>query len=288
MTIRELQREGQERLQKAYEALKLPDTEGYTGTVEREYQKELARNLQKDGSKAANASTDQRIAGKLKTAGYSLGEIEEVIEQQSPMAVKPTQEQRQAYARSIVQKALPPRNHEYNEQSKERIIAPLTLVEIGGTRKIYGMPSEEKFFIRPKCSPQQIQSAIANLMRISIENILVYDSDDQEMPMLNNSILYLIDFTNAIGDFPCHLTIYPQLPTVDEWLSDDPERLAFISQFCALLSCEALTESDDSPDIEQGCIVLNGNGIRQEVVLDSETLINDGSFIFHSTIGENL
>lgn len=103
--IRELERETQERLKKAYEALKLPDPDGYTGTSEREYQKELARNLQKDGGKAANASTDQRIAGKLKVAGYSLDEIQKVIEQHSPMAVKPTQEQRQAYAKTVVQKA---------------------------------------------------------------------------------------------------------------------------------------------------------------------------------------
>ncbi|MFN7717289.1 MAG: hypothetical protein ACK5QS_17720 [Pseudanabaenaceae cyanobacterium] len=118
--IRELERESQERLQKAYEALRLPDPEGYTGTAEREYQKELARNLQKDGSKAANASTDQRIAGKLKVAGYSLNEIQKVIERYSPIAVKPTQEQCQAYAKTVIQKAYFPGGTNLAKQSGER------------------------------------------------------------------------------------------------------------------------------------------------------------------------
>ena len=281
--IRELERESQQRFQNAHEALRLPDPEGYTGTVEREYQKELARNLQKEGSKAANASTDQRIAGKLKVAGYSLDEIQKVIEQYSPMAVKPNQEQRQAYAKSIAQKASIPASHRYIEQSRERILAPS---EVGVTPKTHGMPCEEKFFIRPKRSPQEIQSAMANLMQTHMGNILIYDSDEQEIPTLSKSISYLIDFTNAVGDFPCHITIYPRLPAIDEWLPDDPDRLAFISQFCVLLSCEALTESDDSPNLEQGWIVLSGNGIRQEVVLDSEVLINVGAFVIRSTIGE--
>lgn len=105
MSIHEFEKESQERLNNAYKALSLPDPDGYNGTSEREYQKELARNLQNDGSKAISASMDQRIAGKLKAAGYSLGEIEEVVKQHSPMAVKPSQEQRQAYAKNVVQKA---------------------------------------------------------------------------------------------------------------------------------------------------------------------------------------
>lgn len=284
MGMHELEKEGQERLQKVYEALRLPDPDGYTGTVEREYQKELARNLQKEGNKAANASTDQRIAGKLKAAGYSLDEIKDVIEQYSPMAVKPTQEQRQAYAESIAQKALVPANHRYIEQSRERILTPS---EVRLVPKIYGMPCEEKFFIRPKLLPQEIQLAVANLMQVPIENILIYDSDYQEMPSLNKSIAYLIDFTNSLGDFPCHITIYPRLPNVDKRPPDDPERLAFISQFCALLSCEALAEGDENPDLDQGWIILKGNGTKQEVVLDGDKILDDGSFVILSTVGHN-
>ncbi|MBW4641848.1 MAG: hypothetical protein KME23_02290 [Goleter apudmare HA4340-LM2] len=123
--IRELERESQERLQKAYEALRLTDPEGYTGTAEREYQKELARNLQKEGSKAANASTDQRIAGKLKVAGYSLDEIQKVIEQYSPMAVKPSQDQSQAYAKTVIQRAYFPGGTDLAKQSGERRLEQL-------------------------------------------------------------------------------------------------------------------------------------------------------------------
>jgi hypothetical protein len=119
-----------------------------------------------------------------------------------------------------------------------------------------------------------------------VENILIYDSDEQEIPTLSKSISYLMDLTNAVGDFPCHITIYPRLPAVDERLSDDTDRLAFISQFCALLSCEALAESGDSPDLEQGWVILNGNGIRHEVILYGDAIVNDGSFIILSTNGE--
>jgi hypothetical protein len=125
--IHELERESQERFQNAYEALRLPDPDGYTGTVEREYQKELARNLQKEGSKAANASTDQRIAGKLKVAGYSLGEIQKVIEQYSPMAVKPSQDQSQAYAKTVIQRAYFPGGTDLAKQSGERRLDRLAM-----------------------------------------------------------------------------------------------------------------------------------------------------------------
>ena len=72
MSIHKLDQEIQERFQSAIASLKSPDPDDYKGTAEREYQKELARILQKEGNKAANASTDQRIAGKLKAAGYEL------------------------------------------------------------------------------------------------------------------------------------------------------------------------------------------------------------------------
>lgn len=279
--IRELERESQERLQKAYEALRLSDPEGYTGTAEREYQKDLARNLQKDGNKAANASTDQRIAGKLKAAGYNLHEIEDVIDQNSPMAVKPTQEQRQAYAKNVVQKAVIPRYNEYSKRLRE---PRLDQSELDVINKVYGMPREEKFFIRPNFTLQQIQSAVAKLMRIAVESILIYNSDEQEIPVLNDSISYLVDYSSAIGDFPCHITIYPRLPSVDERPPNDPDRLSFISQFCTLLSCEALAEGDENPDLDQGWIILKGNGTRQEVVLDGDKILDDGSFVVLSTV----
>ena len=79
MSIRKLDQEIQERIHRAIKSLKLPDPDDYRGTAEREYRKELARILQKEGNKAANASTDQLIAGKLKAVGYGLDEIEEVI-----------------------------------------------------------------------------------------------------------------------------------------------------------------------------------------------------------------
>ena len=120
MSIRQLDQENQERFQSAIASLKSPDPDDYKGTAEREYQKELARILQKEGNKAANVSTDQRIAGKLKAAGYDLSEIEEVIENHSPMAVKPTQEQRRFYAKTVVQKAQTLKGFVQEKQSEER------------------------------------------------------------------------------------------------------------------------------------------------------------------------
>lgn len=146
--IRELERESQQRFQNAHEALRLPDPEGYTGTVEREYQKELARNLQKEGSKAANASTDQRIAGKLKVAGYSLDEIQKVIERYSPMAVKPTQEQCQAYAKTVIQKAYFPGGNNLEKQFEERRLEQLgidTKVEVKQSLTQQSKDEEFKF-----------------------------------------------------------------------------------------------------------------------------------------------
>lgn len=136
--IRELERETQKRLQKAYEALRLPDPEGYTGTVEREYQKELARNLQKDGIKAANASTDQLIVGKLKAAGFNLNEIEKIIEQCSPMAVKPIPEQCQIYAKTIIQKAYFPTSIKLEKQLEEH-----RLDQLGIETKVRLLPENE-------------------------------------------------------------------------------------------------------------------------------------------------
>ncbi len=120
MSIRQLDQENQERFQSAIASLQSPDPDDYKGTAEREYQKELARILQKEGNKAANSSTDQRIAGKLKAAGYDLSEIEEVIKNYSPMAVKPTQEQRRFYAKSVVQKAQIFKGVVQEKQSGER------------------------------------------------------------------------------------------------------------------------------------------------------------------------
>jgi hypothetical protein len=131
VSIRQLDQENQERFQSAIASLKSSDPDDYKGTAEREYQKELARILQKEGNKAANASTDQRIAGKLKAAGYDLSEIEEVIENHSPMAVKPTQEQRRFYAKSVVQKA----SFLKNTQG-ERILGEHRLDHLGMATKI--------------------------------------------------------------------------------------------------------------------------------------------------------
>jgi hypothetical protein len=63
-------------------------------------------------------------------------------------------------------------------------------------------------------------------------------------------------------------------------LADDPERLAFISKFCAVLSGEALVEIE-SEEVEQGWLLLNSNGIKGEVILD-ERIMSDGSFIINS------
>jgi hypothetical protein len=120
VSIHKLDQEIQERFQSAIASLKSPDPDDYKGTAEREYQKELARILQKEGNKAANASTDQRIAGKLKAAGYDLSEIEKVIENYSPMAVKPTQEQCRFYAKTVVQKAQAFKGVVQEKQSEER------------------------------------------------------------------------------------------------------------------------------------------------------------------------
>ncbi|MFM7790068.1 MAG: hypothetical protein ACKO90_18700, partial [Microcystis panniformis] len=120
MSIHKLDQEIQERFQSAIASLKSPDPDDYKGTAEREYQKELARILQKEGNKAANASTDQRIAGKLKAVGYDLSEIEKVIENYSPMAVKPTQEQCRFYAKTVVQKAQAFKGVVQEKQSEER------------------------------------------------------------------------------------------------------------------------------------------------------------------------
>jgi hypothetical protein len=119
MTL-DLERESQQRFKNAFEALRLPDPDDYNGTIVREYQKELARNLQKEYSKAASVSMDQQIAGKLSAAGYSLDDIKNVIELHSPLAVKPTIEHRQAYANAVVQKAYPLRGDTSNSQSDER------------------------------------------------------------------------------------------------------------------------------------------------------------------------
>lgn len=278
MSIHKLDQEIQERFQSAIVSLKSPDPDDYKGTAEREYQKELARILQKEGNKAANVSTDQRIAGKLKAAGYDLSEIEKVIENYSPMAVKPTQQQRQLYAKNVAQKA-----QIFKESNQAKRIGESPLIPLEKeTNKIYGMPRSESFFIRPNFTLKDIQFALANLMNTSVNNVLIYNSDDEELPNLDNKISYLIDYSNAFGDFPVYLTIYPHLPAVEERLADDPERLAFISKFCALLCAEALVEIEsDSEEIEQGWLLVNGNGIKGEVILD-ERIMSDGSFIINS------
>jgi hypothetical protein len=270
VSIRQLDQENQERFQSAIASLKSSDPDDYKGTAEREYQKELARILQKEGNKAANVSTDQRIAGKLKAAGYDLSEIEEVIENHSPMAVKPTQEQRRFYAKSVVQKA-----QIFKERNKveESNFLP-------SEKRIYGMPRSESFFIRPDFTLKDIQFALANLMNVSVNSVVIYNSDDEGLPDLDNKVSYLIDYSNALGDFPIYLTIYPHLPAVEERLADDPERLAFISKFCAVLSGEALVEIE-SEEVEQGWLLLNSNGIKGEVILD-ERIMSDGSFIINS------
>jgi hypothetical protein len=173
--IRELERETQERLKNAYEALKLPDPDGYTGTAEREYQKELARNLQKDGGKAANASTDQRIAGKLKVAGYSLDEIQKVIEQYSPMAVKPTQEQRQAYAKAVIQKAYFPGSANTEKQLEERRLEQLGIdTKVKAKQSLTQQSKDEEFkfiFSDPDYSLCEYHGRIIHLPKdIAVEN----------------------------------------------------------------------------------------------------------------------
>jgi len=279
VSIRKLDQEIQERIRRAMASLKSPDPDNYYGTAEREYQKELARILQKEGNKAANASTDQLIAGKLKSVGYGVHEIEEVIENHSPMAVKPTQEQRKIYSKTTAQKA-----HFIGENNQKKRINDSNFYSLDKQKsKIYKMPLLESFFVRPNFIPEDIRSAIANLMRKPVKTVAIYNSDSEEAPTLDEKISYLIDYSNALGDFPVHLTIYPHFPSPEEWLTNNPKRLAFISEFCGLMSGEALVEiENDSEEIEEGWLLVDGDGVKGEVLLDEERIIDDGSFVISS------
>ncbi|MEO1743218.1 MAG: hypothetical protein AAFR99_15585 [Cyanobacteria bacterium J06629_9] len=91
------------RLASADRTLRTPDPQNYSGTANREYQKELARNLRKGGHAAATHQTDQRIAAKLKTAGFSRTDIQTAVQKHSPMAVRSAQQHSQAYAARIAE-----------------------------------------------------------------------------------------------------------------------------------------------------------------------------------------
>jgi hypothetical protein len=283
--INELEEESRRRLQSAYEAIQIIDTSGCPKSAERDYQLELIRLLKQERGISINVSTDQRVAGILIESGYSFKEVEFAIMKNSPMAVKPTQEQRQFYAKSIAQKAVAPKSRRHIQQTNQ-FQSELSVRNY--TNRAYEMPREEKFFIRPNYTPHEIQAAIASLFRIPKNSILVYNSDEQDMPILNNDVLFLVNSSSAFGDFPCYIVIYPRLPTLDEWSPHDPKRLAFISQFCALLSCEALAEYDDNPDLARGWIIFRRDGTRQGVILDSEKLVDDDSFVIQSTAGDIL
>ena len=281
--INELEEESRQRLQSAYEAKQFVDPSGCPKTAEREYQLELIRLLQQEKEMTINVSTDQRIAGILIASGFSLNEVEIAIMKNSPMAVKPTQEQRQFYSKSIAQKAVSPRRKRDTQQSIQ-VQSELSIRNY--TNRSYEIPREVKFFIRPDHTLHEIQTAVACLFRIPEKSILVYNSDEQEMPILNDGILFLVDYSSSLGDFPCHIIIYPRLPTLDEWSLDNPNRLAFISRFCAILSCEALAECEDNANLSRGWIILRGNGTKQGVILDGDKIIDDDSFVIRSTTGD--
>jgi hypothetical protein len=52
-----------------------------------------------------------------------------------------------------------------------------------------------------------------------------------------------------------------------------------------LLACEALTEGNENPSIDQGWIVLKGNSVCQSVILDVEKILDDGSMVVLSNSG---
>ena len=109
------------RMVSADRALRQPDAKGYSGKVEREYQRELARHLIKGGRGAATSQTDQRIAGKLKAAGFNEQEIRRAIQKHSPMAVKANQQQSQDYAARIVKNASKIKRQEIHSADERRL-----------------------------------------------------------------------------------------------------------------------------------------------------------------------
>jgi hypothetical protein len=282
MTIN-LEEESFQRLHNAFEATRVIDTGVCHNSVDREYQLELIRILKHEARLTVDASIDQRIARTLLSLGYSPNEIESSIIRNSPMAVKPAEQQRQFYAKSIAQKAISSKSYKCNQKSAHNISQHLCPDLMGWNGEL---PKQESFFIRPTYSIHEIQSAMAKLLRVREDVVLIVNTDEHEIPALSDSILYLIDFSSALGDFPVRLSIYPQLPAFDQWHADDHERIAFIGHFCNLLSCEALTEGNESPNIDQGWIIIKGFGVSQSVILDSERIIDDGSLVIRSNAGD--
>jgi hypothetical protein len=277
-----LEEESRKRLHNAFEATSSIDTEVYHNSVDREYQLELVRILHHEEGAMINAYTDQRIAGMLLALGYSSDEIEDSIIKNSPMAVKPVQDQRNLYAKSIMQKAISFNKNKSNQklvQNRYQKVYPDSIAWAGE------LPKQESFLIRPTYALHEIQSAMAKLLQVREDVILIVNTDEHEIPPLNDAILFLVDYSFALGDFPVHLSIYPQLPAFDTWHPSDQRRLAFIGDFCTLLACEALTEGNENPSIDQGWIVLKGNSVCQSVILDVEKILDDGSMVVLSNSG---
>lgn len=112
MSIHELEQERQKRLQQVKSVFDAPDDSSNSRDVKQTYQRELARCLKRNGNLVVTPSTDQQIAGMLKSAGFPSSEIEVAIELCSPVAIKPSSDQSRAYAKSVVQRArLPKKNN---------------------------------------------------------------------------------------------------------------------------------------------------------------------------------
>lgn len=284
MSIHELEKESQERLNNAYKALNLPDPEGYTGTVEREYQKELARNLQKEGSKAANASTDQRIAGKLKVAGYSLYEIQNVIEQHSPMAVKPSQEQRQAYAKAVIQKAYFPGGTEPEKRLEERRLDLLgieTKVEPVIESNLDTSDEDSELFpldilVDRNLSHDEIVAACVDIFSLSPTEILITEDITDLDIDLDENILLICELMPIGGDFKTFLSFYPQNFSIEEQLEEIGDGLTIARKFCEFLNVKSLIKDDSSPDeYEEDAYFLIDRINIQRVYIDLDKIDDD-------------
>ena len=276
MSIHEFEKENQERLNNAYKALSLPDPAGYTGTTEREYQKELARNLQNDGSKAISPSMDQRIAGKLKAAGYSLSEIEEVVKQHSPMAVKPNQEQRQAYAKNVIQKAYFSGGANPEKQLEERRLEQLGIDTKVKIKQSLAM-GWKLFLVDRDLSNHEIATTFAEIFEITEDDVIVFEEVEVFGDNLSDNIQLICERTSVKGDFQLLLTIYLQGYELEE-IAEKMGELEIIGSFSEILGCNCLIldPSKDNLKDEDSCLFLQGlSNLIQEVFIDPDTLDNN-------------